>query len=125
MNCALIKEPIVSKGQRWKSDPYQPVRPLKPDEIVEVVATFYEKMPKQLKTRSRMIDLVEPRQVAMYFLNEITSIKMQVIARMFDRDRTTVIHSIATVKDHMKTEPDYAQNIHFIRHLLDKATWKL
>lgn len=113
------------KGSPWKPDAYSSTRRLTPEEIITIVAAYHQRTPESLKTKSRLIEAVHPRQIAIYFLRELTPLSVVTIGRVFNRDHTTILWSIQVVKNRIETETVYAQNIHFIRHLLDKATWKL
>lgn len=60
----------------------------------------------KLESKSRKRELVEARQMAMWLIKKHCTYSLKTIGESFGRDHTTVIHSINTVNDLIKT--DYA-----------------
>lgn len=64
-----------------------------PEEIVEVVASFYGLPPEALKGRGRKREIALPRQLAMYLVREETNASLPEIGKILgDRDHTTVLY---------------------------------
>jgi chromosomal replication initiator protein len=60
-----------------------------------------------LKGKSRLREIVLPRQTAMYLAKELTNLSLKSIGYHFGgRDHSTVIHAIQTVNDLMDTDKD-------------------
>tara|TARA_R110000782_G_scaffold134739_3_gene227086 strand:+ start:406 stop:849 length:444 start_codon:yes stop_codon:yes gene_type:complete len=92
--------------------------------IVQVVARFFGVSEGHLFGRARTRACAEPRRVAMYLMREETSMTLSAIGRMFNRDHTTVIYGVQTVKDEIMRNPSFARNLDMLRTLLAKEAAK-
>ncbi|PIS08887.1 chromosomal replication initiator protein DnaA [Candidatus Beckwithbacteria bacterium CG10_big_fil_rev_8_21_14_0_10_34_10] len=81
--------PVVSK------------RLLKPNEILDLVARYFELKISELKGPKRSKPIVVPRQIAMYLIRtELEDYPLMEIGRLFGgRDHTTVMHSVDKIKN--------------------------
>jgi chromosomal replication initiator protein len=70
---------------------------LSPALISEFVCKQYNVSAKELQSRSRKRSLAFPRQVAMYLCRKHTEDSLADIGREFNRDHSTVLHSIKVV----------------------------
>ena len=59
-----------------------------------------------MKGRSRKYSIVEPRQISMFIIRK-KGVILADIARYFNRDHTTVIHSYEVVKMQMEADSEY------------------
>ncbi|WP_337042217.1 chromosomal replication initiator protein DnaA [Emticicia sp. 17c] len=77
------------------------------DTIIEAVTEHYKVRIPDLKGKSRLREIVLPRQVAMYLAKELTNLSLKSIGYHFGgRDHSTVIHAIQTVNDLMDTDKE-------------------
>jgi chromosomal replication initiator protein len=77
------------------------------DTIIDSVVEQYKVRIADLKGKSRLREIVLPRQVAMYLAKELTNLSLKSIGYHFGgRDHSTVIHAIQTVNDLMDTDKD-------------------
>ena len=61
--------------------------------------------------------LVRPRQIAIYLTKILTSKSLPEIGRDFsNRDHTTVIHSIKTIENLKKNDPELCNNIDTLKN---------
>jgi len=67
--------------------------------IMLVVAEYYNIFLQDLKSESRIGKFKGARQIAQYLIKEKTTLNYAQIARLFNRDRTTVYYSCQTVAD--------------------------
>lgn len=75
--------------------------------IIEIVSDYFQTdVTKNLNTRRR--DIVEPRQMAMYFLREHTNNSLDKIGRLFKKDHATALHAEKKIRNLIKYD-------HFIR----------
>jgi chromosomal replication initiator protein len=75
------------------------------DTIIDAVTEHYKVKISDLKGKSRLREIVFPRQVAMYLAKELTNLSLKSIGYHFGgRDHSTVIHAIQTVNDLMSTD---------------------
>ncbi len=77
------------------------------DTIIEAITEYYKVRTPDLKGKSRLREIVLPRQVAMYLAKELTNLSLKSIGYHFGgRDHSTVIHAIQTVNDLMDTDKE-------------------
>ncbi len=69
-----------------------------PEEIIQVVAAFFQTTPEALASRSRRRDVLVPRQLAMYLCRRYTDASLARIGRAFDRDHPAVKNAIERVE---------------------------
>lgn len=82
------------------------------DTIISVVTEQYQVRIADLKSKSRLRNIVIPRQVAMYLAKELTNLSLKSIGYHFGgRDHSTVIHAIQTVNDLMDTDKEVKQTV--------------
>ena len=78
---------------------------LNPEIVIEIVNAIVGKdVRKNLDTRRK--DVVEPRQLAMYFLYAYTPLSMQAVGDIFKRDHATVLHAFRTIPIYVKVDKD-------------------
>jgi chromosomal replication initiator protein len=70
----------------------------RPEEVIAVVAAFFQTAPAALASRSRRRDVLVPRQLAMYLCHRYTQASLTEIARAFDRDHPSVGNAISVVE---------------------------
>ncbi len=82
------------------------------DTIIEAVTEQYKVKITDLKGKSRLREIVLPRQVAMYLAKELTNLSLKSIGYHFGgRDHSTVIHAIQTVNDLMDTDKEIGTSV--------------
>ncbi len=77
--------------------PEDPV-PLGTDTIIKATATAYGFSVEDVLSSSRRQPLVLCRQIAMYLCRELTDLSLPKIGAAFNRDHTTVLHSVEKVR---------------------------
>jgi chromosomal replication initiator protein len=94
------------------------IKEKKPDfsieQIIMIVGEYFKISSKAITAKTRKREVVQARQLAMYFAKEFTKMSLTSIGAAFGRDHTTVIHAIKTVKnlsDTDKTFKQYMQDI--------------
>lgn len=79
------------------------LRPTSSKRIVDKVAKYYQLSPNELKSKSRVANIKNARQVAMYLLQEELSLSTTKIATEVGvKDHSTVIHGINKIKNDLK-----------------------
>ncbi len=67
---------------------------------------------EQLIGKSRKREIVQARQIAMYFAKQFTNASLKAIGREFGgRDHSTVIHACQTISNLMDTDMDFQQHV--------------
>lgn len=98
----------------------KPKKHLAVDEIVKIIAGYYNVDPAIIYEKTRKKEVVYIRQATMYILREFFSISYPSIGKEIGgRDHTTVIHSYEKVKDRMKDDPNLVQEIEQLQSILN------
>jgi chromosomal replication initiator protein len=74
-----------------------------------------------MTSQSRRKEIVEPRQVAMYLLREISDLSYPYIGEKLGRDHTTAIHSYEKINEEINRNPALNQKILTIRDMIFKG----
>ena len=75
-------------------------------EIAEKVCNYYQIKYGQLMSKYRGEEVTLARQMTMYLTKEKTELNGEEIAKIFNRDRTTVLHSISKIKGQLSNKFD-------------------
>ena len=87
------------------------------DLIQSLVCKFYKISKNEMLSSRRSRYLVRPRQTAIYLTKILTSKSLPEIGREFsNRDHTTVIHSIKTIENLKKNDPEICNNIDTLKN---------
>lgn len=103
------KEPITLDGaRRWLSA----IRPNEApghnvDHIVDQVARHYRVKSTDIRGKRRTKEIVEPRQLAMYFARQGTDLSYPELGRHFERDHTTVLYAVEKVECQRRADPAF------------------
>lgn len=94
-------------------------REITPSFIIEVVAEHFGVNPEDIASKKRTAELVQPRQVVMFFCRELTSNSLQNIAKAIGKkDHTTVLHGIKTITKEMESNEELKNKVDIIRKKL-------
>ena len=88
--------------------------------ILKTVAEFYNVSPEAMTGPNRRKEIVEPRQVAMYLLREISDLSYPYIVEKLGRDHTTAIHAYEKINEEINKNPALNQKILTIRDMIFK-----
>lgn len=87
-----------------------------PSLIIEVVAEHFGISPEDIASKKRTAELVQPRQIVMYFCREMTENSLQNIAKAIGKkDHTTVLHGIKTITKEMENNEELKNKVDIIR----------
>jgi chromosomal replication initiator protein len=78
--------------------------PLGPETIIRTTALAYGFSVEDVLSSSRRQPLVLCRQISMYLCRELTDLSLPKIGEHFDRDHTTVLHSVEKVKRILRSD---------------------
>jgi chromosomal replication initiator protein len=78
--------------------------PLGPEVIIRTTAQAYGFSAEDILSSSRRQPLVLSRQIAMYLCRELTDLSLPKIGERFNRDHTTVLHSVEKVKRILRSD---------------------
>lgn len=81
------------------------------DKIISVVAKKNGIRPEDIKSKKRQDNIAKARHVAIYITRNLTSLPLQTIGQIFNRDHTTIMSSIDKVDLDIKTKKNYHAEI--------------
>ena len=80
-----------------------------PSLIIEEVCKYYNIKPDRIRVKNQSKDIVMPRQIACYILQQLTDLSLKEIGMEFGgQHHTTVINSINKIKTEMRDNPEIA-----------------
>lgn len=89
------------------------------EQIKEKVSGFYNLTVDQMCFKTRKREIVEARQVSMYFAEKHTKHTLAVIGREIgNKDHATVLHAKATVENLIETDKYFRNDIEEINEIL-------
>lgn len=92
------------------------------DTITDAVCTYYDVLKQDLLGKKKSKDIVEPRMIAIYLINEIMDVPLISIGKFFGgRDHTTIIHARDKVSDQLKHDIDLKNAISELKSLINNA----
>ena len=95
------------------------LRPTSPKRIVDKVAKYYQLSTNELKSKSRVANIKNARQVAMYLLHEELSLSTTKIATEVGvKDHTTVMHGIKKIENDLKLNFTLREQIEELRETI-------
>jgi len=95
------------------------VRELSVDYISKVVCDYFNLPVNQLQTKTRKREIVQARQLAMYFSKNLTKSSLASIgSQIGNKDHATVLHACKTVSNLIDTDKNF-------RHSVDEIERKL
>ncbi len=89
------------------------------DYIVKIVCDYFKLNPDLVRAKTRKREVVQARQIAMFFARELTQNSLKTIGLQFGgRDHSTVVHSERSVNNQMETNSQYREMMVHIRRSL-------
>ncbi len=90
------------------------------DEIQRIACEYFNIPEDLVRGKTRKREVVQARQVAMYFSKQLTQHSLKTIGLHFGgRDHSTVIHANQSVEDQIDTNPKFSDIIEEIRQRLE------
>lgn len=111
---AALADELIEKTMRALT------KPVTDDQLLAAVAEVYGINTRDLVSRSRRKEVVEPRQVAMYLLRDMLDLSYPTIGEKLGRDHTTAIHSFEKINQEADRNAILNQKIFRVRELLAK-----
>lgn len=92
--------------------------------IQKLVCDFYNIPVEAVKSKTRKREIVQARQIAMYFTKDLTKASLKNIGMYFGgRDHSTVIHACQTVNDLMETDKKFRHDVEEIEKRIKINTY--
>lgn len=97
----------------------RPKKMISVDELIKLIAGFYNVEERSISDKTRRKEIVRPRQVIMYLLREEFNVSYPTIGdKLGGRDHTTVIHSCEKIKKDLKIDNTLVQQMNQIKAML-------
>ncbi|MDZ4284847.1 MAG: chromosomal replication initiator protein DnaA, partial [Patescibacteria group bacterium] len=113
------RAPNLLDVKQYIKNNVRPKKTMAAAEVIKTIASYYGIEESSIYEKTRRKEVVKPRQVIMYILREDFQTSYPTIGqRLGGRDHTTVIHSCDKVKEGIKTNMEFAQEINQIRAIL-------
>ena len=90
-------------------------------QILKAVAEFFNLTVEDIVSHTRRKEIVEPRQIAIYLLRDISDLSYPYIGEKLGRDHTTAIHSYEKINQEINRDPGLNQKILMIKDLIYKS----
>jgi len=90
-------------------------------QILKAVAEFFNITVEDLVSHNRRKEVVEPRQIAIYLLRDISELSYPYIGEKLGRDHTTAIHSYEKINKEINRNPALNQKILTIKDIIYKS----
>jgi len=91
------------------------------DVILNLICRYYNVNVEELKSRSRGKNVVLPRNVGIYLFRETTDLSLEAIGRIFDRNHSTVLYSLNSLKQRCKRDPKLKGQIELLKNRLKSS----
>ena len=85
------------------------------EDIQKVVETYYKVKHADLVGKSRTRNIAYPRHIAIYLCRQLLDYPFNTIAKKFNRDHSTAMHSVNTVEKMMKTSREVQEEIETLK----------
>ena len=113
------KEPITQINVRSLLQDLLQIRPLpSPQDIIRIVAAFFDITSEEILSRSQTKEHTFPRQISMLLCRTILHMPLLQIATTFQRDHSTVISSLRLLEKRMHEEEKTKSTIVHLEQLL-------
>jgi hypothetical protein len=86
--------------------------------IQATVAAYYGLPAEAMTSRQQYHRVSHPRQMAMFVASELTPHSIAEVGRRFNRDHTTVLHALKTVKQRIETDAQALIDLEVLRERL-------
>lgn len=90
------------------------------EEIQRIVCDYFGISEDLVRAKTRKREVVQARQVAMYFCKQLTQHSLKTIGLHFGgRDHSTVIHANQSVENQLETDAKFKETLDEIRHKIE------
>jgi chromosomal replication initiator protein len=75
-----------------------------PEFIVEKTAAFYSLSPEDILGKGKTKNIAAARQIATYLMRKLTTLTLEEIGNVLNRDHSTILHSIRKIEESINTD---------------------
>jgi chromosomal replication initiator protein len=120
-HCDLKKQPVtINEAKQLLRNHISSERSnKKPEDIINIIAKYYDINPVLVSGKTRRQDVVYPRQITIYILREFFNISYQMIGeKLGGRDHTTIMHSYEKIKTERNQKANINKEIDEIKTMI-------
>lgn len=88
------------------------------EDIMREVENFYKIKHADLVGRSRARNIVYPRHIAIYLCRQLLDLPFNNIAKKFNRDHTTAMHSVTAVEDMIRNNREVQEEVEVLKQII-------
>lgn len=99
---------------------HTPSKKISIDAILRCVAQVFQVKISDLKTNSRLKNIVIPRQIAMYLAKELVNDSLSTIGSAFGKTHSTILHACKNIEQKIKTDTSLAKQLQLTRRGLQE-----
>jgi chromosomal replication initiator protein len=95
------------------------------DNIIKEICKFYYLSVDEVIGKSRKREIVKARFIAIYIIRMETDFKLSAIGRIFNRDHSTILHSIRIITNTLKLkyDTDISDELSEIKKIINNLTY--
>jgi chromosomal replication initiator protein len=91
---------------------------LTPEDIIAVIARYYDVAPEKLAAKNRDKTLTLPRQISMFLTRELLGLSLVHLGKIFGgRDHSSVLYSVKKIEELRKQNKDAHKTVTELKHL--------
>ncbi len=88
------------------------------EDIMREVENFYKIKHADLVGRSRARNIVYPRHIAIYLCRQLLDLPFNNIAKKFNRDHTTAMHSVTAVEEMIRNNREVQEEVEVLKQII-------
>ena len=93
-------------------------RNLSVEDIQREVENFYKIKHNELVGKGRSRQIMHPRHIAIYLCRQLLDLPFNAIAKKFNRDHTTAMHSVDTIEKLLRESREVQEEVETLRHII-------
>ena len=92
-----------------------------PEYIVEKTASFYDLSPEDILGKGKTKNIAAARQMATYLMRKLTTLTLEEIGGVLNRDQSTLLHSIRKIEESVNTDASLSDTVRdIIANIMNK-----
>ena len=93
--------------------------------IINEICKFYSLTTEDVTGKSRKREIVKARFIAIYIIRTETDFKLSAIGKIFNRDHSTILHSIRIINNTLtlKYDTDISDDLQEIKKIINNLTY--
>ncbi len=87
-----------------------------PEFIIKAVAKYFKTDADTILGKNRSQEIVNTRKTAIFMVNDMTDLSSTQIAKIFNRDHSTILHSIKSLKEELNRDPKKKEQLQDVKN---------